>query len=60
MSLIDTEDRVEPTIWLKKTYTDEHKKPLHRALANYYIEESMEPKMSHNEKIPIKILLPYL
>ena len=33
---------------------------MHKAIANYYIEEDLEPKMAHTEKIPIKILLPYL
>ena len=61
MSLIETNNnKSDPLTWLRKTYTDDHKMQMHKAIANYYIEEGLEPKMAHTEKIPIKILLPYL
>jgi hypothetical protein len=59
MSLIDTNEQNDPMVWLKRTYTEEHKKQMHRALAKYYVEEGIEAKKHHMVKIPIKKLLPY-
>lgn len=46
--------------WLKEPATEAQKATLKKALAIYYIDKQIVPKMNINAKIPIRELLVYL